>query len=75
MLGWVCATPAKSSSCSCWRSVLSVLPAHDALAVGAATANAAARRLRNTVGGRAVVSSINDSRNIIMLSSVGAAAY
>ena len=29
--------------------------AHDALAVGAATADAAARRLRNTVGDRAAI--------------------
>ena len=41
-------------------------PAHDALAVGAATADAAARRLRNTIGDRAVVSSINNTRKIII---------
>ena len=49
--------------------------AHDALAVGAAAADAAARRLRNTIRDRAVVSSINNIRKIIMLSKHRLLAY
>ena len=52
------------------------LPAHDALAVGAATADAAARRLRNTIGDRAVVSSINNTLGrLLCYLNIGAAAY
>ena len=50
-------------------------PAHDALAVGAATADAAARRLRNTIGDRAVIPLLIILRRLLCYSNMGAAAY
>ena len=51
------------------------LPAHDALAVGTATADAAARRLRNTIGDRAVIPLLIILRRLLCYSNIGAAAY
>ena len=75
MLRWVCATPAKSSSCSCWRSVLLVFRR-------TMPSPWARLRLMPPHGGYGILSgmgqwffSINNSTKIIVLSNVGAAAY